>query len=428
MGLFKPDLFRSFFVGFGVTALILAAQIVTAARLMLAARALLAAGRARRSPRASPAVAAESVFDAPAAQRAANEGEGLKTAIFAGGCFWGVEAVFSHTKGVTSAVSGYHGGTARDRELRAGLRRRHRPRRSGPGHLRSQGRALRPAAAGVVLGRRRPDAQGPPGARRRHAVPRGDRPADRRAAPGRDRLSRADALERRVGQADRGRGSSARSGSTRPRPTTRTSRARTPTIRYIRRWDAPKVVALRAMYPGALPRDASRPADCRARRAARLYRRAWRGHAHHEHSGDKLVEEAEARADRRGRAVDRDARRRVRGARRARPPGLGLRHRRSGRQPRAASASRPTASTASSTCSCAPTSPTGSRAPTPISPTRHPGCRHDCIFLICDDCGQATHIDDDRLTGALREAGRGAGFADVRPVVELRGLCEDCAG
>jgi Fur family zinc uptake transcriptional regulator len=58
----------------------------------------------------------------------------------------------------------------------------------------------------------------------------------------------------------------------------------------------------------------------------------------------------------------------------------------------------------------------------------HPGCRHDCIFVICDDCGAASHLDDDRLTGALRDAGRAAGFADVRPVVELRGLCEDCAG
>lgn len=57
----------------------------------------------------------------------------------------------------------------------------------------------------------------------------------------------------------------------------------------------------------------------------------------------------------------------------------------------------------------------------------HPGCRHDCIFLICDDCGKATHLDDDRVTGALRAAGRDAGFADVRPVVEMRGLCEDCA-
>ncbi len=57
----------------------------------------------------------------------------------------------------------------------------------------------------------------------------------------------------------------------------------------------------------------------------------------------------------------------------------------------------------------------------------HPGCLHDCIFLICDDCGSATHIDDDKLTGALRDAGKKAGFADVRPVVELRGLCDACA-
>ncbi len=55
--------------------------------------------------------AAEPNFDAPAAARTAKE-SGLKTAIFAGGCFWGVEAVFSHVKGVTDAVSGYHGGSA----------------------------------------------------------------------------------------------------------------------------------------------------------------------------------------------------------------------------------------------------------------------------------------------------------------------------
>lgn len=57
----------------------------------------------------------------------------------------------------------------------------------------------------------------------------------------------------------------------------------------------------------------------------------------------------------------------------------------------------------------------------------HPGCRHDCIFLICDACGQASHLDDDRLTNALREAAMGAGFAEVRPVVEIRGLCRACA-
>ena len=38
-------------------------------------------------------------------------GSKTETAVFAGGCFWGVQAVFQHTKGVTSAVSGYAGGT-----------------------------------------------------------------------------------------------------------------------------------------------------------------------------------------------------------------------------------------------------------------------------------------------------------------------------
>ena len=57
----------------------------------------------------------------------------------------------------------------------------------------------------------------------------------------------------------------------------------------------------------------------------------------------------------------------------------------------------------------------------------HPGCHHDCIFLICDRCGTIVHLDDDRLTGALVTAAREAGFADVRPVIELRGTCSSCA-
>jgi len=39
--------------------------------------------------------------------------KGLQTAIFAGGCFWGVEAVFENLKGVTDVKSGYAGGTAK---------------------------------------------------------------------------------------------------------------------------------------------------------------------------------------------------------------------------------------------------------------------------------------------------------------------------
>jgi len=62
----------------------------------------------------SSANAAESVVAAPAAKRVAHETPGLKTAIFSGGCFWGVEAVFSHTRGVQSAISGYDGGSKAD--------------------------------------------------------------------------------------------------------------------------------------------------------------------------------------------------------------------------------------------------------------------------------------------------------------------------
>lgn len=41
------------------------------------------------------------------------------TAVFAGGCFWGVEGVFERVKGVKSVVSGYAGGDARDANYKA---------------------------------------------------------------------------------------------------------------------------------------------------------------------------------------------------------------------------------------------------------------------------------------------------------------------
>ena len=39
--------------------------------------------------------------------------KGEQTAVIAGGCFWGIEAVFDHVKGVTGASSGYSGGAAK---------------------------------------------------------------------------------------------------------------------------------------------------------------------------------------------------------------------------------------------------------------------------------------------------------------------------
>lgn len=56
----------------------------------------------------------------------------------------------------------------------------------------------------------------------------------------------------------------------------------------------------------------------------------------------------------------------------------------------------------------------------------HPDCLHDCIFLVCDQCGQTTHLDNDAVTGGVRAAASAAGFQPVRPVIEVRGRCADC--
>lgn len=56
-----------------------------------------------KSPKPFP----DAAMDIPAAQA-----KGPEAAVFAGGCFWGVEAVFERVKGVTDAVSGFSGGKA----------------------------------------------------------------------------------------------------------------------------------------------------------------------------------------------------------------------------------------------------------------------------------------------------------------------------
>ena len=56
--------------------------------------------------------AAEQMAKVPAAAMLAPVVGHRETAVFAGGCFWGVQGVFSHVKGVVKATSGYAGGTA----------------------------------------------------------------------------------------------------------------------------------------------------------------------------------------------------------------------------------------------------------------------------------------------------------------------------
>jgi len=45
-----------------------------------------------------------------------SKAQGEQTAVLSGGCFWGIQAVFQHVKGVTNATSGYSGGSANTAE------------------------------------------------------------------------------------------------------------------------------------------------------------------------------------------------------------------------------------------------------------------------------------------------------------------------
>ena len=73
--------------------------VLTVGFMLFATKLTSGASRTAEGPVGAPA------FDAPATATATED-----TAVFAGGCFWGVEAVFDHVKGVKRAISGYAGG------------------------------------------------------------------------------------------------------------------------------------------------------------------------------------------------------------------------------------------------------------------------------------------------------------------------------
>jgi Fur family zinc uptake transcriptional regulator len=62
------------------------------------------------------------------------------------------------------------------------------------------------------------------------------------------------------------------------------------------------------------------------------------------------------------------------------------------------------------------------------APCEHLGHAHHGALLLCERCGRSAEIEDVKLDLLLREAAARAGFAPHRQMVELVGLCSDCAG
>jgi peptide-methionine (S)-S-oxide reductase len=73
--------------------------------LLFVMAALVAAIACTRVKAGGPTALPAPAVDSPLAQA-----KGQETAVLSGGCFWGIQAVFQHVKGVTAATSGYAGG------------------------------------------------------------------------------------------------------------------------------------------------------------------------------------------------------------------------------------------------------------------------------------------------------------------------------
>lgn len=85
---------------------------------MRTATIALAAGLAATLAAAAPGRAEEGIaLPAPALDQRAAPGQ--EVAVLAGGCFWGIQGVFQHLKGVENAVSGYAGGKAETADYQA---------------------------------------------------------------------------------------------------------------------------------------------------------------------------------------------------------------------------------------------------------------------------------------------------------------------
>jgi peptide-methionine (S)-S-oxide reductase len=209
------------------------------ALLPLLATAGLAYGAGGSAPRRLPA---------PALQVADTPLSGLRTAVFSGGCFWGVQGVFSHVRGVRHATSGYAGGQASTASYEA-------VSTGETGHaesvavtydpkLVSYGELLR-VFFSVALDPTEVDRQGPDeGSQYRSVVWAADA-AQRREAEGYIRqLDAAHAFPAPIAtRVETLHGFWPAEGYHQD------FMARRPDYPYIQAWDAPKLAALKALYP-----------------------------------------------------------------------------------------------------------------------------------------------------------------------------------
>jgi peptide-methionine (S)-S-oxide reductase len=205
-----------------------------------------------------PAVAAERTVAAPAPRLDPPSAAAQEMAVFAGGCFWGVEGVFSHVKGVRSVESGYAGGPAArrvDYEAVSGgdtgfaesVRVTFDPRQVSYGTL------LR-VFFSVIADPTTRDYQGPDhGTQYRSALfP---------VTPAQEKVARAYLAQLAAAKLWRNpivtRVEPFR-GFQRAETWHQDFMARNPRHPYILRWDAPKLAALRATYPSLYSERASR--------------------------------------------------------------------------------------------------------------------------------------------------------------------------
>jgi len=184
----------------------------------------------------------------PALDDAVGAAKGKSSIVLAGGCFWGMEEVFQHVRGVVDVTSGYAGGSARNAKYEL-------VSTGTTGHAESVKVAYdpskvshRPIVEGVLLGRPRSDPAERAVARHRPAIPLGDFLRQRTAAGARQGLYRPAPGHASLSKFDRdGAGSIDR--LLRGEDYHQDYATKHPQDRYIVQIDMPKVENLRQQLP-----------------------------------------------------------------------------------------------------------------------------------------------------------------------------------